>query len=157
MDDELKAQVIDTINDTYLCELHNKHTGYLGISTCNLFNLLLDGYGKITLAGIEDCKCLMNDPIDSIQPINIYFQKVDGQAVFTPGQILRTAYHTIGTLGYYNDACKEWHKTPKTTKRGKTSNALLQPNIMTSRSNKKSAPPKLTSIGPMQHGTSPRT
>ena len=33
MDDALKAQIIDTINDTYLCELRNKYTVYLGIST----------------------------------------------------------------------------------------------------------------------------
>jgi hypothetical protein len=29
MDDALKAQVIDTIEDTYLNELRNKYTGYL--------------------------------------------------------------------------------------------------------------------------------
>jgi hypothetical protein len=38
MHDALKSQVIDTINDTYLCELRNKYTGYLGVSTRDLFD-----------------------------------------------------------------------------------------------------------------------
>jgi hypothetical protein len=29
MDDALKSQVINTINDTYICEMQNKYTGYL--------------------------------------------------------------------------------------------------------------------------------
>jgi hypothetical protein len=33
MDDALKGQVIDTIHDTYTCEMRNKYTGYLGVTT----------------------------------------------------------------------------------------------------------------------------
>jgi hypothetical protein len=118
MDDALKAQVIDTISDTYLCELRNKYTGYLGVSTRDLFDHLLDRYGKITPADIEECKRRMNDSLDSTQPIDMYFQKIDdcvqyaadGQVAFTPDQILQTAYHAISTSGHYNDACKEWRK-----------------------------------------------
>jgi hypothetical protein len=66
----------------------------------------------------------MNDPINSTQPIDIYFQKVDdcvqyaadGQVAFTPDQILQTAYHAVSTSGYYNDACKEWRKKPAQNK-----------------------------------------
>ena len=99
MDDALKAQIIDTIDDTYLCELRNKYTGYLGISTRDLIDHLLDRYGKITPADIAACKRRMNDPIDSTQPIDIYFRKIDdcvqyaadGQVAFTPDQILQTS------------------------------------------------------------------
>jgi hypothetical protein len=120
MDDAIQSQVIDTINDTYLCELRNKYTGYLGVSTRDLFDHLLDRYGKITPHNIEECKTRMNDPIDSTQPIDIYFKKVDdcvqyaadGQVAFTPDQILQTTYHAISTLGYYTNACKEWQKKP---------------------------------------------
>jgi hypothetical protein len=121
MDDALKNQVIDTINDTYLNELRNKYTGYLGVSTRDLFDHLLDRYGKITPAGIADiadCKRRINEPPDSTQPIDIYFQTIDkciqyatdGQVALTPDQILQTAYHAISTSGYYNNACKEWRK-----------------------------------------------
>jgi hypothetical protein len=53
MDNALKAQVIDTINVTCLCELRNKYTGYMGISTRDLFDHLLDRYGKITPANVK--------------------------------------------------------------------------------------------------------
>ena len=65
MDDAIKAQVIDTIKDTYLCIHRNKYTGYLGISTRDQFNHLLDRYGKITPADIEVCKQRTNDQFDS--------------------------------------------------------------------------------------------
>ena len=56
MDDTLKAQLIDIVNDTYLCEVRNKYTGYLGITTRDLIDHLLDHYGNITPADIEECK-----------------------------------------------------------------------------------------------------
>ena len=73
MDDALKAQVIDTIDDTYICEMRNKYTGYLGITTRDLVDHLLDRYGKITPADIEACKRRMIEPIDSTQPIDVFF------------------------------------------------------------------------------------
>jgi hypothetical protein len=77
MDNALKAQVIDTIQDTYLCDMRNKYTGYLGVTTRGLLDHLLDRYGKITPANIEDCKRKMNEPIDSTQQIDVFFQRVD--------------------------------------------------------------------------------
>ena len=50
MDDALKAQLVNSVYDTYLCEVRNKYTGYLGITTRDLANHLLDRYGKITPA-----------------------------------------------------------------------------------------------------------
>ena len=60
----------------------------------------------------------MNEPIDSSQPIDVYFQKideciqyaVDARVAFMPDQRIQTAYHAASTSGYYNGACKEWHK-----------------------------------------------
>jgi hypothetical protein len=115
MDDALKAQVIDTIQDTSVCEMRNKYTGYLGVTSLNLLDYLLNRYGKITSANIEDCKRKMNEPIDSIQLINIFFQRVDeciqyavdGQVTFLAEEILQTTYHAVSTSGYYTDACKD--------------------------------------------------
>jgi hypothetical protein len=45
MDDTLKAQIIHMINDTYLCELCYKYTGYLRVSMHDLINHLIDQYG----------------------------------------------------------------------------------------------------------------
>jgi hypothetical protein len=137
MNDALKSQVIDTINDTYLCELRNKYTGYLGVSIRYLFDHLLNRYGKITPADIESCKRHMNDPIDSTQPINIYFQKVnncvqyaaDRQVGFTSDQILQTAYHAISTSETTMMPAKNGSKNQPTKKPGKTSNDSMLPNI----------------------------
>jgi hypothetical protein len=52
----LKAQVINTIDDTYLNGLRNKYTGYLGVSTRNLFDHALNRYSKIAPADIAYCK-----------------------------------------------------------------------------------------------------
>jgi hypothetical protein len=124
MDSALKTQIIDAIEDTYLCELRNKYTGYLGVTARDLIGHLLDRYGKTTPADIAVCKQRINEPIDASQPIDVYFQKIDdciqyaddGQVAFTTGQILQTAYHAISTSGFYNDACKEWRKKPPADK-----------------------------------------
>ena len=120
MDDALKAQLIGSVDDNYLCEVRNKYTGYLGITTRDLINHLLDRYGKITPANIEACKVRMNEPIDSSQTIYLFFQRIDncvqyasdGQVAFTNGQIIQTAYHAVSTSGQYTDACKDWRKRP---------------------------------------------
>ena len=120
MDDALKAQLIDSADDTYLCEVRNKYTGYLGITTRDLIDHLLDRYGKITLAAIEACKVRMKEPYDLSQPINLFFQRIDdcvqdasdGQLAFTNGQIIQKSYHAVSTLGHYTDACKGWRKRP---------------------------------------------
>lgn len=74
LDDALKAQVIDTIQDTYICEMRNNYTGYLGVTTWDLLDHLLYPYSKSTPADIEECKCKKSDPINSTQPIDVFFQ-----------------------------------------------------------------------------------
>jgi hypothetical protein len=118
MDDALKSQIIDAVNDVYLSEVRNKYTGYLGVTTRDLIDHLLDRYGKITASDIEECKKRMNEPIDATQPIDVYFQRIDdcvqyaadGHVAYTIDQILQTAYHGVSTSGMYHDACKEWRK-----------------------------------------------
>ena len=124
MDDALKGQIIDTIEDTYLCELRNKYTGYLGVNTRDLLDHLIDRYGKITPADLEANKMRMNEPIDATQTIDVFFKRIDdciqyaddGEVPFTPEQILQTAYHAMSTSGHYNDACKIWRKKTAATK-----------------------------------------
>jgi hypothetical protein len=66
----------------------------------------------------------MTAPIDSTQPIDIYFKRIDdciqyaddGHVPFTIHQILQTTYHAVSTSGYYNEACKEWRRRPPNQK-----------------------------------------
>ena len=52
MEDALKSIIIDAVDEVYIGELLNKYTGYLGITTRDFLNHLLDRYGKITLADV---------------------------------------------------------------------------------------------------------
>ena len=77
MEDALKSIIIDTVDEVYISKLWNKYTSYLGITARDLLDHLLDWYGKITTADVEECKKQMNEPIDAMQPIHIYFKSIN--------------------------------------------------------------------------------
>eukprot|EP00957_Ditylum_brightwellii_P002366 181241-Ditylum_brightwellii.AAC.1 len=52
MQELLKAQIQEAVDDVYIRQLTNKYTGYLGVSICDLLDHLLDQYGKITTVDI---------------------------------------------------------------------------------------------------------
>ena len=56
MEDALKSIIIDAVYEVYIDKLRNKSTGYLGITARDLLDHLLDRYGKITPADVEECK-----------------------------------------------------------------------------------------------------
>jgi hypothetical protein len=148
MDDALKAQIIDTIDDPYICEIRNKYIGYLGITTGDLLDHLLDRYSNITATDLEANKTQMNEPLDSTQAIDMFFKRindciqyaVDGRVPYTAEQILQTAYNSISTSGYYNNACKIWSKKPVAEKYGLPSKYFSPKNITTSKNSKRSTP-----------------
>jgi hypothetical protein len=120
MNDALKTQIIDAVADTYIGELRNRYTGYMGVAPRDLIDHLLERYGCITASDIANCRTRMEAPMDPTQPIDVYFQNIDdcvqfatdGQVLFTALQIVQTAYHAISKSGLYNDACKEWRRKP---------------------------------------------
>jgi hypothetical protein len=120
MNDALKTQIIDAVADTYIGELRNRYTGYMGVAPRDLIDHLLERYGRITASDIVNCRTRMEAPMDPTQPIDVYFQNIDdcvqfatdGQVPFTALQIVQTAYHAISKSGLYNDACKEWRRKP---------------------------------------------
>ena len=42
MDDALKTQLLDAVEDPYVSELRNWYTGYMGVTTRNLLDHLMD-------------------------------------------------------------------------------------------------------------------
>ena len=48
MDEALNHQIIETIEETYISELHNKYTGSMGVNTIDLVHHLMDRYREIT-------------------------------------------------------------------------------------------------------------
>jgi hypothetical protein len=123
VNDALNPQIIDAVTDTYLGELRNRYTGYLGVTPRDLFDHLLECYGRITTSDIANyianCRTKMEAPMDTTTtPIDIYFQTIDdcvqfaavGQVPFIASQIVQTAYHAVSKSGLYNDECKEWRR-----------------------------------------------
>ena len=116
MDAALKTQIIETVDDDYLCEVKHRYTGYMGVSTRDLMDHLIDRYGKITPADIALNKVKMEEPLDPSQSIALFFRRIDdcvqyaadGLVPYTPEQILQTTYNQINASGYYTEACKTW-------------------------------------------------
>ena len=42
MDDALKTQVLDAVEEPYVSELRNRYTGYMGVTTRDLLDHLMD-------------------------------------------------------------------------------------------------------------------
>ena len=119
MDDALKTQIIEAVEDDYLVEKNNKYTGYMASTARDLLVHLLDRYGNISAADLEQNKTEMEKPLDPSIPIASYYKRIedamqyaeDGNSPFTEEQILNTAYLALLKTGVYELACKVWrHK-----------------------------------------------
>jgi hypothetical protein len=116
MDDAIKSMIVEAVDETYLSELHNKFTAFLGVTTRDMLDHLLDRHGKISAADLDATKKLFDSAIDSTQPIAVYFKKIDDALSFaadantpwTPAQVLQTAYHAVSSTGSYIEPCKRW-------------------------------------------------
>ena len=47
MDDALKHQIIETIEDTYIAELLREYIGFMRVKMIDLLHHLMDRYGKL--------------------------------------------------------------------------------------------------------------
>ena len=118
MDAALKSQIIDAIEHAYICELQNRYTGYMSVSTRDLLDHLLDRYGQISAADNAKNQALMQAPLDTSLPMTLFFKRVedckayaeDGAVPYTDNQVLQVAYNHINATGLYMDACKEWRR-----------------------------------------------
>ena len=77
MDKAIKNQVIYSVSDTYLKELNNKYTGFLGVMRNYLLEHLIDWYKTIMTVDLKTNNQLMNDFIDFSLPIDKYFECIN--------------------------------------------------------------------------------
>ena len=47
MDEDLKHQIFEIIEDTYITELCNKYKGLMGVKTIDMLHHLMERYGKL--------------------------------------------------------------------------------------------------------------
>eukprot|EP00957_Ditylum_brightwellii_P075362 5726767-Ditylum_brightwellii.AAC.1 len=62
--------IVAAVHEAYLGELQDKYTQYLGVSTRDVLDRLLDCYGKINPSNIINNDEKMKQPMDISQPIS---------------------------------------------------------------------------------------
>ena len=109
MDDALKTQLLDAVEDPYVSELRTRYTRYMGVTTRDLLDHLMDRYGNITAADLKANEACINEALDNSRPIDVFFQRIDdavqyaddGKKPFTAKQILQTAFDSVYATGLY--------------------------------------------------------
>lgn len=77
VEETLKDQLIAAVDDTYLCFMRGRYTGYLGVILRDIIDHLLLRYGKINAHDlVENTKCL-KFPLDTGSPIDLYFKQIE--------------------------------------------------------------------------------
>ena len=138
MDDALKTQFLDAVEDPYVSELCNRYTGYMGVTTRDLLDHLMDRYGNIMAADLKSNEARINEELDNTRPINAFFN-----ASMMPYSMPMTEKTHLWRIKYYRQpftpstapACIERHarngaRMPTKTKRGQISSATLPLSIM---------------------------
>ena len=116
MDAALQQLLTEAVEELYLSAKCNRFTGYLGVTTRDLLDHLLERYGNITAADLQANKDAMDEPIDVSLPIDAYFKRIedciqlagDANTPFSNQQVLQTTYFAVQATGLYKDGLKEW-------------------------------------------------
>ena len=124
MDAALQQLLTEAVDDLYISEKCHRFTGYLGVTTRDLLDHLLERYGNITAADLQVNKDSMDEPIDVTIPIDAYFKRIedcmqlagDADTPFSSEQVLQTAYYAVQATGLYKDGLKEWRLKPASEK-----------------------------------------
>ena len=105
MDLALKALIIEVVDAVYLEEKRDRYTGFFTVTAKDLMTHLIQRYGKITTSELMANRRKMDEPLDPSVPIDVYFKRIDecvqfatdAETVYTPEQILQTAYYAISS------------------------------------------------------------
>ena len=73
MDKALNNQIIETIYDTYIAELHNKYTGLIRVKTIYQVHHRMDIYGEIIKTELKEKQTLFDEALYTTMTIDKYF------------------------------------------------------------------------------------
>eukprot|EP00957_Ditylum_brightwellii_P138457 10553750-Ditylum_brightwellii.AAC.1 len=98
MDDVMKKQIQEAIEDNFLRQLQHKYSAYLAVTSRDVLDHLMDMYGKIKPADLVENGIHYTNPMDISQRIDAYFARIDdcirfasdGKTPYTAQQILTT-------------------------------------------------------------------
>ena len=65
MDDALKTQLLDAVEDPYVSELRNRYTGYIVVTTRDLLDHLMYRYSNITTADLKANEARIKEALDN--------------------------------------------------------------------------------------------
>eukprot|EP00957_Ditylum_brightwellii_P161683 12309805-Ditylum_brightwellii.AAC.1 len=96
MDNVMKKQIQDAVEDVYIKQLRHKYSAYLGVTSRDALNHLMDRYRQIKPANLVGNGVNYNKPVDISQPIDAYFARIDdciqyasdGKTPYTSKQII---------------------------------------------------------------------
>ena len=133
MDDALKTQFLDAVEESYVRELQNHYTGYMGVMTQDLLEHLMDRYSTITAANIKANEARINEALDNSRPIGVFFQRINDVIQYADDgktHSRRSKYYRRHFTPSTPQACIKRHasngtRNPTTTKRGQISSAIL--------------------------------
>ena len=73
MNGAIEHEVIDSAEDFYIAELHNKYTGYMLFNTIIFIHNLMNRYIKITETHLKDNKKIFHEALDTTLSNEKYF------------------------------------------------------------------------------------
>eukprot|EP00957_Ditylum_brightwellii_P119905 9150218-Ditylum_brightwellii.AAC.1 len=107
MDDVIKKQIQETVEDVSMRQLRHKYSAYLGVTSRDVLDHLMDRYGQIKPVDLVENGMNYNKPMGTSQPIDAYFARIDyciqyasdGKTLHTTKQIITTVLHAVQKTG----------------------------------------------------------
>ena len=90
----------------------------MGVTSRDELDHLMDWYSNITASDIKSNEARINEALDNLRPINVFFQCIDDamqyadnrKNLFTANQILQMAFHSVNATIIYQYAWEEWRQ-----------------------------------------------
>ena len=116
MEATLKSQMIDAVEDTYLCVMRGRYIGYLGVSVMDLLDHILLRYGKINDDDLVKNMKPFHLPLKNGDPIDLYYKQVedfrgfsvDGNDPISVKTIVNNGLNAVQGTGLYQVSCKDF-------------------------------------------------
>jgi hypothetical protein len=118
----LKNQILNSIEDKYICTLKHSRTKYATITPLELLEHLWNTYGKINQADQTANEKCMQAQWNLPTAIESLFEQLQegqtftakGEETISDSQLMRWAYKNLLATGLFDRDCARWRKKPAT-------------------------------------------
>ena len=120
VDNALKNQLVNAIDDIYIKDLRDRVTGFATLSLRDILQYLYQTYGSVTPAHLTANDERFRAPYDGSTDLEAYFNGIDdclfmaekSNQPYSEGQNLTAASSAITQSQCFPLAMREWHKLP---------------------------------------------